>query len=379
MHLVNPRYDEVQGLPCRPSLADVDGPVDLVLLAVGDDALEEQLTVAAERDDRSAVVFGSAWSPPGSGTSLRDRLTSIATGAGMALCGGGCMGFVDLTTGLRAIGYLERDVIPRGPVALVSHSGSAFSALLRSRRRIGWTSAVSSGQELVTTSADYVEHALDDPATGAVALVLETVREPQRLRAALDRAAAQDVPVVLLAVGGSSAAAELVTAHSGALAGADATWEALTEAHGLLRVQDLDEMTDVLELLDRRAPSGPARPGRPASRRCTTRVPSGCSSPTSPTGRACRSPSCPTRPRPGSRGCSTPASRSATRSTSGAPGGTPVSCSGPACARWPTTRRWPRSRWPSTSSRSTTATTRTRRRRWMRRPRPTYRSSCSPT
>ncbi len=116
------------------------------------------------------MVFGSAWSPPGSGTSLRDRLASIATGSGMALCGGGCMGFVDLTTGLRAIGYLERDVIPRGPVALVSHSGSAFSALLRSRRQIGWTSAVSSGQELVTTSADYVEHALDDPATRAVAL-----------------------------------------------------------------------------------------------------------------------------------------------------------------------------------------------------------------
>ena len=249
VHLVNPRYAEVQGLPCRPSLADVDGPVDLVLLAVGDDALEEQLTAAADRRDRSAVVFGSAWSPPGTGTSLRDRLASIATGSGMALCGGGCMGFVDLTTGLRAIGYLERDVIPRGPVALVSHSGSAFSALLRSRRRIGWTSAVSSGQELVTTSADYVEHALDDPATGAVALVLETVREPQRLRAALDRARVQDVPVVLLAVGGSSAAAELVTAHSGALAGADATWEALTEAHGLLRVQDLDEMADVLELL----------------------------------------------------------------------------------------------------------------------------------
>ena len=121
-------------------------------------------TAAARGRSRGGVRVGLVAARP-RGPSLRDRLASIATGAGMALCGGGCMGFVDLTTGLRAIGYLERDVLPVGPVALVSHSGSAFSALLRSRRRIGWTSAVSSGQELVTTTADYVEHALDDPAT----------------------------------------------------------------------------------------------------------------------------------------------------------------------------------------------------------------------
>jgi acyl-CoA synthetase (NDP forming) len=261
VHLVNPRYPEVLGTPCVPSLTDLDGPVDLVLLAVGDDRLEEQLALAAARGDRSAVVFGSAHSPADAdgASSLRDRLATTASGAGMALCGGGCMGFVDLTHGLRALGYLERPDLPAGPVALVSHSGSAFSALLRARRQVGWTSAVSSGQELVTTTADYVQHALDDDRTRVVALVLETVRRADLLRAALDRAAGQDVAVVLLAVGGSREGAGLVTAHSGALAGADATWEALTEAHGLLRVEDLDEMTDLLELL------GTGRRARPRS------------------------------------------------------------------------------------------------------------------
>ena len=258
VHLVNPRYPEVLGSPCVPSLSDLDGPVDLVLLAVGDDRLEEQLALAASRGDRSAVVFGSAHSTAAA-PSLRDRLTAIATGAGMALCGGGCMGFVEQTHGLRALGYLERPDLPTGPVALVSHSGSAFSALLRARRRLGWTSVVSSGQELVTTTADYVEHALDDDATRVVALVLETVRRPDLLRPALDRAAARDVAVVLLAIGGTPQGSALVTAHSGALAGPDATWEALTEAHGLLRVDDLDEMADLLELL---ATGRRAKPGR---------------------------------------------------------------------------------------------------------------------
>ena len=249
LHLVNPRYDEVQGLPCVSSLDDVPDPVDLVLLAVGDDALEDQLQRAARRGDRSAVVFGSAWSAPGAGPSLRDRLATIARDAGMALCGGGCMGFVDVTRGLRAIGYLERPELPAGPVCLVSHSGSVFSAMLRSRRRVGYTLAVSSGQEIVTTTADYVEHALDRPETRVVALVLETLHEPLRLRRSLSRAAAQDVPVVLLAVGSTPMAASMVAAHSGALAGGDAAWQALTEAHGLLRVSDLDEMADLLELL----------------------------------------------------------------------------------------------------------------------------------
>jgi len=250
VHLVNPRYDAVLGLPCLDSLDDVPGTVDLVLLGVGDRAVEEPLATAAQRGDRSAVVFGSAWSPPSPDEPpLGERLARTTRSAGMALCGAGCMGFVNVARGLRAIGYLERETLPHGPVAFISHSGSAFSALLRSHRRIGFSLAVSSGQELVTTTADYLDYALDLDVTRVVALLLETVREPERLRAALDRAAARDIPVVLLAVGGTPAGSNLVSAHSGALAGSDAAWEALVEAHGLLRVADLDEMADLLELL----------------------------------------------------------------------------------------------------------------------------------
>ena len=64
-YLVNPRHPEIAGTRCYPSLADLPEPVDLVLLAVPDTALEEQLTLAARRGDRSAVIFGSAHEPPG--------------------------------------------------------------------------------------------------------------------------------------------------------------------------------------------------------------------------------------------------------------------------------------------------------------------------
>jgi acetate---CoA ligase (ADP-forming) len=248
LHLVNPRYAEIDGRRCVGSLADLDEPVDLVLMGVPDAALEQQLGLAAGRGDRSAIVFGSVVGQAADGSSLRATVSSLAEDAGLAICGGGCMGFVNVARGVRAIGYVEADPLPAGPIALVSHSGSAFSALLRSHRRLGFALAVSSGQELVTTAADYLGYALEQPETGVVALLLETMRSPELLRAGLARATEQDVPVVALTVGTSGPGAAMVAAHSGALAGADGAWEALFDAYDVLRVRDLDELADTLEL-----------------------------------------------------------------------------------------------------------------------------------
>lgn len=258
VHLVNPRYDCIGELPCAPSLADLDEPVDLVLLGVPDAALVDQLQAAADAGARSAVLFGSAHG-------LRDEVTAVAAGAGMALCGAGCMGFVNAGSGVRALGYLEPDPLPRGSVSLVTHSGSAFSTLLRARRGFGFRLAVSSGQELVTDTADYVEYALDDPETAIIALLMETPRDAPRLRSALLRAAEQNVPVVVLTVGGSPRGRAMVAAHSGALAGESAAWQAFCASIGAVRVGDMAEFTDTLELF-----AAGRRPRRRGSGRIAT-------------------------------------------------------------------------------------------------------------
>jgi acetate---CoA ligase (ADP-forming) len=272
MYLINPKYREIGGVPCHPSLAALPRPVDLVLLGVPDAALAGQVDLAARRGDRSAVIFGGAydaapgdelgsgepWPSPVSTISLRDRIAAAARGAGMALCGAGCMGFVNVGYGLRAIGYAEPDQLPAGPVALVTQSGSVFSAMLRTRRALGYTVAVSCGQELVTTAAQYARYALDLPQTRVLALVLEAMRDTGALRQVLEAAAVRQIPVVLLTAGRSAAGRALVTAHSGALAGADGAWEALADAYGVHRVADLAELADTLELftIGRRRPPG---------------------------------------------------------------------------------------------------------------------------
>ena len=280
-YLVNPRYAEIAGVRCYSALDELPEAVDLALLAVPDSAIEQQLKAAAGAGVRSAVIFGSAVDQPAvdrpavvpsvsdrdersaaeAGSTLRDRIAAIARDAGMAVCGAGCMGFVNVARGLRAIGYTEPDPLPAGPVALVTHSGSVFSTLLRTRRAFGFTVAVSSGQELVTPAAAYARYALALPETKVLALVLEAIRDAPLLRAVLADAADRDVPVVLLAAGTSAASRSLVAAHSGALAAGDGAWQALASAHGVHRVGDLAELADTLELFcaGRRAWGGNSR------------------------------------------------------------------------------------------------------------------------
>jgi len=250
VHLVHPHHAEVQGRRTVPSLADLDETVDLVLLGVPDAALVDQVSLAAKRGDGGAVVFGSA-------TGLADPLRAAA--GNLPMVGGGCMGYLNPARGVRAMGYLERDDLTPGPIAFVTHSGSVFSAMLRTHRRLDYSLVVSSGQELVTSTADYLHYALDLPQTRVIGLFLETMRSIDSLRAALARAADQDVAVVALTVGTSEVGQSLVAAHSGAIAGGDAAWEALLRAYGVHRARSLDELIDTLELfaIGRR----PVRPG----------------------------------------------------------------------------------------------------------------------
>src|SRR5919107_1710782 len=208
-----------------------------------------------------AMVGASGLEDPPDDPPLTERLRSIAADAGMAVCGANCMGFVYVELGLRALAFEERADLEPGNVAWISHSGSAFSALLHAERGIHFNLAVSTGQELSTTMADYMLYALERDSTRVISLFLETVRDPDRFKLALEAASERDVPVVALKVGQTDTSRRLVAAHSGALAGDDAAYEALFDAYGVARVGSLNEMADLIELLGagrRAAPGGMA-------------------------------------------------------------------------------------------------------------------------
>ena len=245
---VNPRYQQVHGLNSWPSLELIESPVDLVVLAVANEHLESEMAKAAEIGARSVAIFASCHGTASDGESLRERLKTIADDAGIPICGGNGMGFLNVEKGLRICGFYQPDDLRPGRVAFLSHSGSLFSAMLHNRREIRFNLVVSTGLEINTTMDAYMRWALGLDSTRVLALFLETIRDPAGFRAALTEADDKDVPVVALKVGASAHGQEAVATHSEALAGDDAVYQALFDAHGVHRVWSMDEMADTVEL-----------------------------------------------------------------------------------------------------------------------------------
>src|SRR6476469_5093438 len=165
----------------------------------------------------------------------------------MPVCGPNCMGILNPTARVTTYKQTLMDTNGlAGNVGFISQSGSVVIAILSDLRRYGISLSVSAGNEAVTRTVDYMEYLIDDPATKVIATFTETVREPERYVAALDRAAAVGKPVVVLKVGRTERTQRAITSHTGGLAGESRVFSEMLRAHRAIEVADLDEMTEVL-------------------------------------------------------------------------------------------------------------------------------------
>ena len=247
---VNPRHEQVEGVPCVASLEDLPAAVEHVALAVADNRVESLLEQAIAAGARAATVYGSLLDDDG-GHTRRERVQALCRRHGIALCGGMSMGFYDFSHDVWLGGFVTRADHRKGGISLVSQSGSVLAALLDCDQRLDFNLAVSSGLELVVSMEDYLEHALARVETRVIGLFIETVRAPRRFAAALQAALARAVPVVVLKVGRGQRAARAVASHSGALTGSDRAFQAVLEHHGAVRVDSLDQMAASLLLFDK--------------------------------------------------------------------------------------------------------------------------------
>lgn len=254
---VNPGYSTIHGIQSHASIEMIGEPVDLVVLAVSNPHLEAELAKAVSAGARAAVIFASCQGTAADGTPLRDRLGEIADDAGMPICGGNGMGFLNVEDGVRVCGFYQPAGLEPGGVTFLSHSGSLFSALLHNRRGIRFNLVVSSGLEVNTAIDQYVDWALDLESTNVISLFLETIRRPDAFVNALDRASRTGIPVIALKVGTTTRARNAIATHSEALAGEDAVYDALFDRYGVHRVATMDEMADTIELFSAgRRPTG---------------------------------------------------------------------------------------------------------------------------
>jgi acyl-CoA synthetase (NDP forming) len=248
LYPINPKYPEILGQRCYPSMRELPEPPDVVALCVSYTRIVESFRTVADRGAGGAVIFDGGFAEHGDeGRRRQAELVGMCREAGIALCGPNCMGI--LNPHHRSSVYMQEVRDPAGlagTVALVSQSGSICIGMLADIRRFGYSHVISSGNEAVVSAAQYLEALVDDPDTKVIATFTEWIADPERYVAALDRAADAGKPVVVLKVGRQERTRRAIGTHTGGLAGESAVFSAMLRAHRAIEVSDLDELTEVL-------------------------------------------------------------------------------------------------------------------------------------
>jgi len=246
---VNPKRDEIFGVPCYPDLKSTPEPADLALLIIPAGAIPGTLEMGAEIGLKSAVVYAAGFGDGGRPESIErgEKLKAQLSGMDISICGPNCMGLVGIREKLYCYPHAHiRDLEP-GPTALITQSGGTLSYFLRAgeERGLTFSYAVSSGNELSLDLSDYINFCVDDPETRQICLFIEGIRKPDAFMAACGRALEAEKPVIAIKTGRSQKSREAAQSHSGAVAGDYAAYEAVCDRYGIVNCETLEEMIEM--------------------------------------------------------------------------------------------------------------------------------------
>jgi acyl-CoA synthetase (NDP forming) len=250
-HFVNPKYDELLGQPCYPSLDALPERPDIALVALNPLRAAVVTQAAADAGIPAVIIPGGGVVEGGAAAAaMQAEVAEIARRHGMALVGPNCMGVIDLTANAATYIGDVSPYMPRGGVAGIAQSGSVTDAFVQSGSRVGFSRIISCGSEVILDVCDYLAYCLDDPETTSVILFLEGFRRPERFLALADRALELGKPIMAVKVGRSEQARAAAIAHSGSLAGEARITDAALDAAGVIRCADLDELLETAELVE---------------------------------------------------------------------------------------------------------------------------------
>jgi acyl-CoA synthetase (NDP forming) len=262
LYPVNPAHRTIGDLPAYPSVDALPETPDVAWIGLPATRAVDAIAACGRARVPFAVVLGAGFAETGeSGTAAQARLVDSARRAGVRLLGPNTVGFVNgwdrVALTFSTVGKL--DALTPGSVAVLSQSGGLGGCLLdrAADRGLGVGLFVSTGNEADLSLADYLEWLVDDGRARAVACLVEQVREPARVAAAVERAAARGIAVVALKLGASSTGSRAARSHTGALAGSRDAWRAWARAAGLIEVTELDHLVETAAHLAR----GPALEG----------------------------------------------------------------------------------------------------------------------
>lgn len=251
--LVNPKYQEIAGLPCYPSIEDLPFAPDLAILAVRATEVLPALKQCAARGIQAATIFASGFAEENSPQTrlMQEEISEFAQAAGLVISGPNCLGHVNFRSGFYAT-FLKWPSQPTqaGGMAVVAQSGNMASVLWRAGREagLGFSYLVNTGNEAGTGLAQYLEHFCDDPNTTGVVAYIEQLRDGPRFLRVAARMHELGKPLFVLKAGTSEKGAQAAASHTAAMAGSSAAYATAFAQVGAVSANDPVRLMDLARL-----------------------------------------------------------------------------------------------------------------------------------
>jgi acyl-CoA synthetase (NDP forming) len=245
---VNPRVEEIAGLKCYSDIDSLPETPDVAIIMVGTDKALSAVKELAALGTPAAIVLTSGFAEHGP-EGLKKQEELIAAAGAMRILGPNTIGMVNITDDipLSPSSALEMDEFPKGSVSVISQSGGILGSLLSRATAcgLGLSKLVSTSNEADLGLADFVDYLINDPSTKVIVLYIESIRHPEKFRAAALRAKSAGKPIVVYKVGKSEAGIKAAISHTGALAGTDRMYDALFKQVGIIRANTFSDFLDI--------------------------------------------------------------------------------------------------------------------------------------
>jgi acetyltransferase len=245
MAFVNLKGGELFGRPIYRTAAEVPDPVDLAVLIVPAPATPAALTEVAGRGIRAAIISSGGFREAGEeGARLESECLEIACKYNMRLIGPNCIGLIDLHLPIDT-SFVTLPPPPKGDLALISQSGAVCGVIMdwAWEQGFGFARLLSLGNQADVTETDMLPGIVEDENTRAITFYIESIRDGRRFVEEAAKAVRRK-PLVAMKVGRSLSGQRAAASHTGALAGAEAAYEAAFRRAGVLQAGTIEEMFD---------------------------------------------------------------------------------------------------------------------------------------
>lgn len=245
--VVNPKYDEIAGIRCYPSIKDLPDAPDAAFISINAGLTVQAVAELREKGCGGVVCYAAGFAEiGGQGIELQEELVEAA--GDMALVGPNCYGFLNFTNGVALWpDRLSGNPTNRG-VAIISQSGNVALTLTMHDRSLPISHVISVGNQAVMGVGDYIEPLLEDDSVAAIGFYIEGLKDIESFSRAALKAIQKGIPLVVLKAGTSEIGTQLTMSHTSSLAGSDDMYQAMFDRLGIMRVHSLGELLETLKI-----------------------------------------------------------------------------------------------------------------------------------